>query len=120
MSKKAIWTIIIFMTLSLIGVGVIQFMWIQRAVNLDEKNFNDKVQIALSNVKKRLQNDAENEAEKNYYTNKSLFDSKTTIEKIISEDIAIVGVSIHIRELRILNTALLFSIRRSARKHRQR
>jgi len=88
MSKKAIWTIIIFMTLSLIGVGVIQFMWIQRAVNLDEKNFNDKVQIALSNVKKRLQNDAENEAEKNYYTNKSLFDSKTTIEKIISEDIA--------------------------------
>ena len=88
MSKKAIWTIIIFMTLSLIGVGVIQFMWIQRAVNLDEKNFNDKVQIALSNVKKRLQNDAENEAEKNYYANKSILDSKTALERIISDDLA--------------------------------
>ncbi len=88
MSKRAIWTIIIFMTLSLIGVGVIQFMWIQRAVNLDEKNFNDKVQIALSNVKKRLQNDAEKEAEKNYYANKSLLESKTLLEKIISEDLS--------------------------------
>ncbi len=88
MSKRAIWTIIIFMTLSLIGVGVIQFMWIQRAVNLDEKNFNDKVQIALSNVKKRLQNDAENEAEKNYYANKSILESKTLLGKIISEDLA--------------------------------
>lgn len=87
MSKKAIWTIIIFMTLSLIGVGVIQFMWIQRAVNLDEKNFNDKVQIALSNVKKRLQIDAENKAEENYYANRSILESKTMLEKIISEDL---------------------------------
>jgi two-component system phosphate regulon sensor histidine kinase PhoR len=53
MSKKAIWTIIIIMTLSLAGVGVIQFFWIKRAVDLDEKNFNDKVTLALNNVKKK-------------------------------------------------------------------
>ena len=52
MSKKAIWTIIVIMTLALIGVGAIQYFWIKRAVDLDEKNFNDKVTIALNNVKK--------------------------------------------------------------------
>jgi len=54
MSKQAIWSIIMIMTLSLIGVGVIQYFWIKRAVDLDEKNFDDKVTIALNNVKKRL------------------------------------------------------------------
>ncbi len=63
MSKRAIWSIIIIMTLSLIGVGVIQYFWIDRAVDLDEKNFSDKVTIALNNVKKRLLNDAEALAE---------------------------------------------------------
>ena len=72
MTKRAIWSIIIIMTLSLIGVGVIQFFWIKRAVDLDEKNFNDKVTIALNNVKKRLISDAEDAAEKNYYEKKLL------------------------------------------------
>ncbi len=67
MSKTVIWSIIVVMSLSLVGVGMIQYFWIDRAVALDEKNFNDKVTIALSNVKKRLQNDAEAAAEKNYY-----------------------------------------------------
>lgn len=58
MSKKIIWSIIIIMSLALLGVGAIQFFWIQRAVDLDEKNFNDKVTIALDNVKKKLQTDA--------------------------------------------------------------
>ena len=67
MSKQAIWSIIMIMTLSLIGVGFIQYFWIKRAVDLDEKNFDDKVTIALNNVKKRLITDAEEAADKKYY-----------------------------------------------------
>lgn len=87
MSKKAIWSIIIIMSLSLIGVGVIQYFWVKRAVDLDEKNFNDKVTIALNNVKKRLMNDAEAIAEKKFYEDSKLTEPKTIIEKIIRGDI---------------------------------
>ncbi|MBL0101220.1 MAG: hypothetical protein IPP49_15320 [Saprospiraceae bacterium] len=52
MSKKAIWSIIIIMTLSLIGVGVIQYFWIKRAVNLDEKILMTK-SLLLSIMSKR-------------------------------------------------------------------
>lgn len=55
------------MTLSLIGVGVIQYFWIMKAVALDEKNFNDKVTIALNNVKKKMTTDAETLAASQYY-----------------------------------------------------
>jgi two-component system, OmpR family, phosphate regulon sensor histidine kinase PhoR len=61
MSKRIIWTIIIIMTLALVGVGVIQFLWIKRAVNLDEKNFNAKVMIALNNVLEKLRVEALND-----------------------------------------------------------
>lgn len=87
MSKRAIWSIIIIMTLSLIGVGVIQYFWIDRAVDLDEKNFNDKVTIALNNVKKRLLNDAEALAEQKYYEGSKLTEPKSIIEKIMRDDL---------------------------------
>lgn len=87
MSKKAIWTIIIIMTLSLAGVGVIQFFWIKRAVDLDEKNFNDKVTLALNNVKKRLISDAESEAEKNFYE-KKIREPKSVLDELILDDIS--------------------------------
>jgi len=64
MSRKIIWSIIIIMSLALVGVGAIQFFWVQRAVDLDEKNFNDKITLALDNVKKKLQKDALLELEK--------------------------------------------------------
>ncbi|MBC7885778.1 MAG: HAMP domain-containing histidine kinase [Saprospiraceae bacterium] len=83
MSKKAIWTIIIIMTFSLIGVGVIQFFWIKWSVNLDEKNFNDKVLIALNNVKEKLRIDAE----QTYYETKDNLTSKTGLQNIIIKDI---------------------------------
>lgn len=88
MSKKAIWSIIIIMTFSLIGVGVIQYFWIKRAVDLDEKNFNDKVTIALNNVKKRLITDAEEAADMTYYQGKTILKPKTIIEKIMRDDLA--------------------------------
>ncbi|MBK8628157.1 MAG: HAMP domain-containing histidine kinase [Saprospiraceae bacterium] len=87
MSKKAIWSIIIIMSLSLIGVGVIQYFWVKRAVDLDEKNFNDKVTIALNNVKKQLQNDAEVIAEQKIYEDTKLTEPKTILDRIIREDI---------------------------------
>jgi two-component system phosphate regulon sensor histidine kinase PhoR len=65
MSKRIIWTIIIIMTLAVVGVGVIQYLWIKWSVNLDEKNFNDKVFIALNNVHSKL----EIETVLNYYEN---------------------------------------------------
>lgn len=88
MSKQAIWSIIIIMTLSLIGVGVIQYFWIKRAVDLDEKNFNDKVTIALNNVKKRLVTDAEEAADKKYYAERSILEPKNMLADIIKDDLS--------------------------------
>ena len=59
MSKRVIWTIIVIMSMSLIVVGVIQFFWIKHSVDLEEKNFDDKVIFALNNVKERLLADAQ-------------------------------------------------------------
>jgi len=85
MSKRAIWTIIIIMTLGLFGVGMIQLFWIQKSVTLDEKNFNDKVRIALNNVKERLKIDAESR----YYESKELLTPGSNIGKIITKDIKV-------------------------------
>ncbi len=58
---------------------MIQYFWIDRAVDLDEKNFNDKVTIALNNVKKRLNTDAETAADAVFYGNSdSLLSTKNT------------------------------------------
>jgi len=97
MSKRAIWSIIILMSLSLIGVGVIQYFWIKRAVNLDEKNFNDKVTIALNNVKKRLITDAEEAADKKYYTEKSILEPKNMLAEIIRDDLSTKSVQLNKR-----------------------
>jgi two-component system phosphate regulon sensor histidine kinase PhoR len=50
------------MSTSLVGVGMIQLFWIKWSVNLDEKNFNDKVITALNRVKDRLRQDVEDRA----------------------------------------------------------
>lgn len=96
------------MTLSLIGVGVIQFQWIQRAVDLDEKNFNDKVTIALNNVKKQLMSDAELAAEQKYYSEKSILEPPSFIEKIIKEDLKTKNTELNVRikELEFRSTML--------------
>ena len=59
MNKKIIWAIVIVMSISLIGVGITQFIWIKAQVDLDEKNFDDKVTMAMNNVKVRLTEDTE-------------------------------------------------------------
>ncbi len=59
MNRKSIWAIVILMSVSLMGVAVTQFIWIKAQVDLDGKNFDDKVIMAMSNVKLRLQEDTE-------------------------------------------------------------
>lgn len=51
--------IIIIMALSMIGIGLIQFIWFNSSVEQDKKNFNDKVDIAMGLVKERLLKDAQ-------------------------------------------------------------
>jgi len=59
MKKQAIWAIIFLMTLSLLGIAFTQFIWIKAQVDLDEKNFDDKVLMAMNSVKERLVEDTE-------------------------------------------------------------
>lgn len=94
MSKKIIWSIIIIMSSALIGVGAIQFFWIQRAVDLDEKNFNDKVTIALDNVKKKLQTDAIAKLE-----NKNRTEVSTEISELISPDMPPSEINIRMKDM---------------------
>lgn len=72
MSKQAIWIVIIFMSVSLIGVGIIQVFWIRQAINLGEKNFDDKVAIALNNVRKKITLDTEYSLYERYYEEKGI------------------------------------------------
>jgi two-component system phosphate regulon sensor histidine kinase PhoR len=71
MNKKVIWTIIAIMTLALVGVGIIQFLWIKWSVSLDEKNFNTRVNLVLNEVRDRLTEDEQSkDIVKDYYRNK--------------------------------------------------
>ncbi len=45
------------MSTALIGLSIIQFVWIKWSIDLSEKNFNDKVQIAISRTKDKIQSD---------------------------------------------------------------
>lgn len=45
------------MSTALIGLSIIQFVWIKWSIDLSEKNFNDKVLIAISRTKDRIQTD---------------------------------------------------------------
>ena len=65
MKRRSIWSIIILMSLACIGIMFIQFYWIYWFVDLNEKNFNDKVYTALNEVKSTL---AENAEKKESYT----------------------------------------------------
>lgn len=79
MNRKAIWAIITLMSTALIGIALIQFLWIKWQVDLDEGIFNDKVLIALSNVEEQLKSDAKDkiESDKLFRNNQaSLFGNK--------------------------------------------
>lgn len=46
------------MSVSLMGITIIQYVWLKRGSELNAKNFDDKVVFALNRVKKQLEEDA--------------------------------------------------------------
>ncbi len=59
MKQKSIWAIILLMSLACVGIVFIQFYWIYWFVDLNEKNFNDKVYTALNEVKSKISENAD-------------------------------------------------------------
>jgi two-component system phosphate regulon sensor histidine kinase PhoR len=49
------------MTTAVLGITAIQFYWIKSSVDLDSKNFDDKVRMALNKVRERLDEEANRE-----------------------------------------------------------
>ncbi len=58
MNKRGIWVIIILMSTAMIGLSVLQFIWINRQIKLGEQQFKDKVFTTLGEVKQKLEEDA--------------------------------------------------------------
>ena len=54
MNTKTIRIIIIFAVVSLVGMIATQIFWVKNAYNLEEKQFNDRVHLALTNVTREL------------------------------------------------------------------
>ena len=66
MNKRSIWIIIVLMSLACIGIIFIQLYWIKWFVNLNEKNFDDKVYMSLNEVKNKINENAEAQLESSY------------------------------------------------------
>ncbi|MEQ8624213.1 MAG: HAMP domain-containing sensor histidine kinase [Vicingaceae bacterium] len=63
MNRKTIRIIIFFAVFTVIGIFSFQIFWVQRAFSLQEKQFNERVHVALTNVVKEVQklnNDSSN------------------------------------------------------------
>ncbi|MBW6482335.1 MAG: HAMP domain-containing histidine kinase [Vicingaceae bacterium] len=54
MNTKTIRIIIVFAVVSLVGMIATQIFWVKNAYNLEEKQFNDRVHLALTNVTREL------------------------------------------------------------------
>lgn len=54
MNRKTIRIIIFLATFSLIGIVATQIFWVKEAYNLQEKQFNERIRIALNNVTNEL------------------------------------------------------------------
>lgn len=63
MKRQTIRTIILLATISLVGIIATQYFWVKNAYNLEEKQFNERVHIALSNVSHQLLNMNHDESE---------------------------------------------------------
>lgn len=63
MNRKTIRIIIFLATLSLIGIVATQIFWVKEAYNLQEKQFNERVRVALNNVTNELLSIHEDESE---------------------------------------------------------
>lgn len=55
MNRKTIWLIIIFTTISLLGLVVMQSYWILNAIHINEEQFSHRVDMALEDVLNELE-----------------------------------------------------------------
>ncbi len=58
MNKKAIWAIVILMSSALIGIAIIQFLWIKWQVDLQKESFESNARTVLFRVKNKLHDEA--------------------------------------------------------------
>lgn len=63
MERWKIWSIIIIMSIALIGVAFSQIYWIKWSISLDEKNFDAKVFRALNDVKNQIDENIKSQSE---------------------------------------------------------
>jgi two-component system, OmpR family, phosphate regulon sensor histidine kinase PhoR len=84
MGRKAIIFIMILMSAALIGVSIIQFFWIKWSLNLNEKNFNDRIYLAINRVKNSLLDDIQTKAYYQDYLNQKQQNS-VNIEDLFGE-----------------------------------
>ena len=54
MTRRVIRTVIALATLSIAGIVLIQIFWMQKAFDLKEREFSDRVNIALRSVAKEI------------------------------------------------------------------
>ena len=54
MNKKAIWAIIILMSVGLVGTVLLQVHWFRSAISLELNSFDSNVYEALNKVEERL------------------------------------------------------------------
>lgn len=55
MKRKYLRLVILFAAITVIGVFSFQLFWVNKAYNLEEKQFNERVHVALSNVVREVQ-----------------------------------------------------------------
>jgi len=85
MNRRTIYTIMIIMSIALLGLVIIQFVWIKWQVDLDTKNFDNKVILALNQVSFRLE-ESENNQDYARFNQKNLFGKKN--KKLINDILA--------------------------------
>ena len=81
----------ILMSISLIGISIIQFYWLQKGIELNKTNFNNRVTLALNRVKQNLEDKAiqwENFSRTMNRSETSIFNvDKDPLEKILSPSV---------------------------------
>lgn len=55
MNQKTIRIVILFAAISLVGIASFQIFWVSKAFNLESKQFNERVTVALNNVARTVQ-----------------------------------------------------------------
>ena len=63
MKQRSIWAIILLMSLACVGIIFIQLFWINWFVKLNESNFDDKVYIAINEVKNKISENADSQTD---------------------------------------------------------